>query len=232
MADTGSTYRLHRYQLDFIAQLRAMGPKSFVLLPDGVVSSRHIASSRLFAEIYGAGRGYLPGKTVLAQELALRPLVDVAKQEDLLRVFFESDIAHWKTQASSILIDSLPDITPRHPSWLLSTQAPRSEPRKSQQRPIWKLKPLSYSSMQNGTVCTERLPVKSLVPVRYLCSHALQDAEESIIRREPLLVDRPPPKENQRYSGDKIKGVALMHKSNYAPVYDDQDAIDMARMRR
>lgn len=40
------------------------------------------------------------------------------------------------------------------------------------------------------------------------------------------------PKENQRYSGNKIKGVALMHKSNYAPVYDDQDAIDMARMRR
>lgn len=39
-------------------------------------------------------------------------------------------------------------------------------------------------------------------------------------------------KESQRYSGNKIKGVALMHKSNYAPVYDDQDAIDMAQMRR
>lgn len=39
-------------------------------------------------------------------------------------------------------------------------------------------------------------------------------------------------KEVHRYSGNKIKGVALMHKSNYAPVYDDQDAIDMAHMRR
>jgi hypothetical protein len=39
-------------------------------------------------------------------------------------------------------------------------------------------------------------------------------------------------KESQRYSGTRIKGVALMHKSNYAPVYDDQDAIDMAHMRR
>lgn len=39
-------------------------------------------------------------------------------------------------------------------------------------------------------------------------------------------------KETQRYSGNRIKGVALMHKSNYAPVYDDQDAIDMAHMRR
>ena len=39
-------------------------------------------------------------------------------------------------------------------------------------------------------------------------------------------------KADQRYTGTRIKGVALMHKSNYAPVYDDQDAIDMARMRR
>jgi hypothetical protein len=39
-------------------------------------------------------------------------------------------------------------------------------------------------------------------------------------------------KPQQRYSGTKIKGVALMHKSSYAPVYDDQDAIDMANMRR
>jgi hypothetical protein len=39
-------------------------------------------------------------------------------------------------------------------------------------------------------------------------------------------------KPQHAYSGTKIKGVALMHKSNYAPVFDDQDAIDMARMRR
>lgn len=210
MADTGSTYRLHRYQLDFIAQLRAMGPKSFVLLPDGVGISRHIASSRLFAEIYGAGRGYLPGKTILAQELALRPLVDVAKQEDLLRVFFESGIAYWKAaHASSFLIDSLPDITPRQPSWLLSTQAQRSEPRKSQQRPIWKLKPLSYSSTQSGTVCTERLPVKSLVPVRYLCSHVPQDEKESVTPQKPLLVDRPPPKKISDTQATRSKASCL-----------------------
>lgn len=194
MADPEHTPRLYQHQLDALATLKAMGPRSFVLLPDGVGVSRPITSSRLFAEAYGAGPNYLPGKTILALDWAMRSLVDVSKQEDLLRVFFERDIAHWKTLASSVLIDSLPDITPRQPSWLLSTQAQRSEPRKSQQRPIWKLKPLSYSSTQSGTVCMERLPVKSLVPLRYLCSHVLQDEEESIIHREPLLVDRPPPK--------------------------------------
>jgi hypothetical protein len=35
-----------------------------------------------------------------------------------------------------------------------------------------------------------------------------------------------------RYTGDKIMGVAVMHKSNLVPVYKGQDAIDIARMRR
>lgn len=34
------------------------------------------------------------------------------------------------------------------------------------------------------------------------------------------------------YSGTAIKGVALMHKSNYAPVMNEEDAIAIARMRR
>jgi hypothetical protein len=30
----------------------------------------------------------------------------------------------------------------------------------------------------------------------------------------------------------RVAAEVLTNKSNYAPVYDDQDAIDMARMRR
>ena len=40
------------------------------------------------------------------------------------------------------------------------------------------------------------------------------------------------PKENIMYTGDKVLGVALMHKSNYAPVFDEQGAHEIARMRR
>ena len=35
-----------------------------------------------------------------------------------------------------------------------------------------------------------------------------------------------------RYTGTKIMGVAVMHKSNLVPVYKGEDAIDIARMRR
>ena len=39
-------------------------------------------------------------------------------------------------------------------------------------------------------------------------------------------------KEPQRYTGTLIKGIATMHKSNAVPVLNDQDAIDISRMRR
>lgn len=39
-------------------------------------------------------------------------------------------------------------------------------------------------------------------------------------------------KESQRYTGTLIKGIATMHKSNAVPVIDDQQAKDIAQMRR
>lgn len=34
------------------------------------------------------------------------------------------------------------------------------------------------------------------------------------------------------YTGTKIKGIATMHKSNAVPVFSDEEAIDIAKMRR
>ena len=40
-------------------------------------------------------------------------------------------------------------------------------------------------------------------------------------------------KKPQQYSGErKLLGIATMHKSNMVPVFDDQDAKDIAKMRR
>jgi hypothetical protein len=52
------------------------------------------------------------------------------------------------------------------------------------------------------------------------------------------LGNRPPVavtgrQEQQQYSGErKLLGVATMHKSNMVPVFDQQDAKDIAKMRR
>lgn len=34
------------------------------------------------------------------------------------------------------------------------------------------------------------------------------------------------------YTGDKIKGIGTMHKSNAVPIFSDEDAIAIAKMRR
>lgn len=41
-----------------------------------------------------------------------------------------------------------------------------------------------------------------------------------------------PKKENPVYTGDKIKGIGTMHKSNAVPVFSDEEARDIATMRR
>ena len=39
-------------------------------------------------------------------------------------------------------------------------------------------------------------------------------------------------KEQQTYTGDKIKGIGTMHKSNAVPIFSDEEAIAIATMRR
>lgn len=40
------------------------------------------------------------------------------------------------------------------------------------------------------------------------------------------------PKREMKYTGDKLIGIATMHKSNAVPVFRKEDAEDIARMRR
>lgn len=40
------------------------------------------------------------------------------------------------------------------------------------------------------------------------------------------------PRQSMMYSGDKMIGVALMHKSNYAPVFSTEEATEISKMRR
>jgi hypothetical protein len=41
-----------------------------------------------------------------------------------------------------------------------------------------------------------------------------------------------PRKENQKYTGDYITGIATMHKSNLVPITNKQQAVEVSQMRR
>ena len=36
----------------------------------------------------------------------------------------------------------------------------------------------------------------------------------------------------KQYTGTKVKGIATMHKSNAVPVFSDEEAVDISKMRR
>jgi len=37
---------------------------------------------------------------------------------------------------------------------------------------------------------------------------------------------------NQLYTGTKVKGIGTMHKSNAVPIFSDEEAVDISKMRR
>lgn len=39
-------------------------------------------------------------------------------------------------------------------------------------------------------------------------------------------------KDSQKYTGTAMKGIGTMHKSNSVPIFSDEEAVDIARMRR
>ncbi len=39
-------------------------------------------------------------------------------------------------------------------------------------------------------------------------------------------------KQSPMYTGTKIKGIGIMHESNLVPIYSDEEAVEISRMRR
>jgi hypothetical protein len=63
--------------------------------------------------------------------------------------------------------------------------------------------------------------------------------KETIFRRETPKIESLPftagpcvRAPDKVYTGDKIKGIGTMHKSNAVPVFSDEEAQDIAKMRR
>lgn len=73
---------------------------------------------------------------------------------------------------------------------------------------VFKTEPILPTMSTPRTVNTTRVP--SLVTPGGNCA-----------KKEPIL-----------YTGTKVKGIATMHKSNAVPVFTDEEAVDISKMRR
>lgn len=73
------------------------------------------------------------------------------------------------------------------------------------------------------------LESKPYVPPKRDYRGADQPRAPSIVSSGPAVCAPPPTKV---YTGDKMLGIATMHKSNSVPVFSAEEAIDIAKMRR
>jgi hypothetical protein len=113
---------------------------------------------------------------------------------------------------------------------MLHVQIPKSKKRKvtkaqQAQHDAWLN---SVNSMSTGFSRTKAKPVKFVSPV----VKGVYVRETQKIRSLDTGLAPATKTEPQKYTGDKILGIATMHKSNAVPVFTDEQAKDISSMRR
>lgn len=66
----------------------------------------------------------------------------------------------------------------------------------------------------------------------YCLSPALPRSSSNIPSKPDTVLGAVTIKQTQKYTGDKILGIGTMHKSNAVPIFSDDEAKDISKMRR
>ena len=85
-----------------------------------------------------------------------------------------------------------------------------------------KLSEISKTSVKSGVKPQKSLPKLTAPPGRETPNYpSLNSTEYTCTKKQTMY-----------YTGDKMKGIGTLHKSNAVPVFTDEEAQDQARMRR
>lgn len=101
-----------------------------------------------------------------------------------------------------------------------------------------KRKPKKPTAAQRELDASWEKLMKKYEPKKPLKAVTVISAPKVYIRETPKIASLPftggacAKKESPKYTGDKIKGIGTMHKSNSVPVFSDEEAVAIATMRR
>lgn len=92
----------------------------------------------------------------------------------------------------------------------------------------------SWKAMQQrwGIDSTKKSRNTDVEPLRYSLSAPVGRETRKILSKNTGEVGVTTYKPNPQYTGTKIKGIGTMHKSNAVPVFSDEEAVEISRMRR
>jgi hypothetical protein len=115
-------------------------------------------------------------------------------------------------------------------NYMIYGYIPKSKPKKltkaqEQQKAEWlaSINKLSSKRYSRSPVIKSKLPLKEMVPF-----HRETPKIASLDTGFVACVK----KFGNSYTGEKIKGIGTMHKSNAVPIFTDNEAKDIASMRR
>ena len=78
----------------------------------------------------------------------------------------------------------------------------------------------------------KRKRAMSAEPLNYNLSAPVGRETQKISSRDTGHIGAVRTKEIPQYTGTKIKGIGTMHKSNAVPIFSDEQAVEISRMRR
>lgn len=86
---------------------------------------------------------------------------------------------------------------------------------------------------RHGVTPVQRVPSHNAGGGVYRSPQILRrDANDPRIASHPMTMDPCTKGDAKVYTGDKIIGIGTLHKSNAVPVFSDEEARDISRMRR
>ena len=89
-----------------------------------------------------------------------------------------------------------------------------------------KRKPVEFKSAQTSQTQLKKIRARQAVQYKSIMEEAMKDGTWI------TQAGNTAKKENMKYTGTLVKGIATMHKSNAVPIISREEATDIANMRR
>lgn len=92
----------------------------------------------------------------------------------------------------------------------------------------------SWKAMQQkwGVTTTKKSSKPASEPLQYRLTAPAGRETQQIASRDTGHLGAVRTKDIPQYTGTKIKGIGTMHKSNAVPIFSDEEAVEISRMRR
>ena len=110
-----------------------------------------------------------------------------------------------------------------------STKSKKTRKQKEKQKDAWEEYKLKYGLSENKGRTQQMVKTWAEPKLMSLRTGALDHKQHKSLNSGAAVAVKTP---RHVYTGDKVIGIGVMHKSNLVPIFNSDDAVDLSKMRR